>query len=408
MSATTSVQNGATENKGRGRGLLSQVRARFGKVKGTPRPHATDNQQTATGEPPRGRLMRLREVVLEFCVHPNTVRLATKVGKLRCYTLPSGHRRFSREDVLRWLGVDTQQQTSGNLLVGICRVSSRGQATANGNAEKSSLEHQQDRIREFCQQTYGRVPDEWNCRVASGLNFEAPEFLALIQNIVSGRYKGATLVASTPDRICRFGRTLVEWLCEQHGATVVYVLKNGEAEQSGNETLVEDVLSVLTHFTARASGQKAKTILKVNMDQESLRFAYEKYTEGFSYRWIAEQFAQQGKTDEKGRSYTRGVVRKCLNENWEALVALFGEREGATSFHQFVKAKIRRTKEEVNGRKVGILQKSVYDAYRKWCLENNQPQMCDRKVSEVIQGLGWKRVAGDGHEMVFRGVSLLK
>ena len=86
-------------------------------------------------------------------------------------------------------------------------------------------------------------------------------------------------------RICRFGIKLFEHICKLGGATIVYTMDERQAKTS-NETLVDDVLGVLTHFTAKASGEKAKKALKIVMDQEALQAGYRLYKEGYSFRHI--------------------------------------------------------------------------------------------------------------------------
>ncbi|WP_425619438.1 helix-turn-helix domain-containing protein [Anatilimnocola sp. NA78] len=50
----------------------------------------------------------MREVVALTNCHPNTIRRATESGVLPCFKLPSGARRFSNRQVLKWLGEDTR------------------------------------------------------------------------------------------------------------------------------------------------------------------------------------------------------------------------------------------------------------------------------------------------------------
>ena len=159
-------------------------------------------------------------------------------------------------------------------VVAMCRVSSKKQASKTGNSDKSSLLHQEDRIREFLEQEkkLGGGDDhevEFIHSVGSGLSYDRPELLNLVRRMVSGELRGCRLILTTKDRLVRFGWELMSFLAEYGGVIIEYCC--GDDDQSENESLTEDVLSVLTHFTAKVSGNKARKILKVTLDPESLR-----------------------------------------------------------------------------------------------------------------------------------------
>ena len=76
------------------------------------------------------------------------------------FTLPSGHRRFSESDLLTWLGRGNEQEES-NLtfadsvpVAAVIRVSSKGQTTVQGSSDKSSLEHQEERVGTFIKEKW--------------------------------------------------------------------------------------------------------------------------------------------------------------------------------------------------------------------------------------------------------------
>ncbi len=359
------------------------------------------------GEVFRGKAYVSMATAMKFLgICRNTLKALLSSGEIELYRTTGGHRRINARSL--WVyayGEDpSEQETAQGRLVGIIRVSSRGQASAKGGSEKSSLDHQRDRITEYCVAKYGREPDEIIESVGSGLNFDRPELLELIRRITSGELRGATLVATDFTRICRFGVRMIEHLCDTFGVSIEYTLKEGQEEKGENESLVDDVLSVLTHFTARISGKKTRTILKVFMDETSLQDAYRLYREGYSYRSIAKRFEGEGRKDSKGRKYTGSVVRVCLQENWAALSSLSGEvEEPRTSFEEFVKKMLRKVEGAAK-----VSRKTIVEKYRDWATTREVEPMTDRKISVVIQKLGWEPRFNSHGSVCYAGLAMLR
>jgi len=155
------------------------------------------------------------------------------------------------------------------------------------------------------------------------MNFDRAEFLSLVSDILDGKFRGGFVVTTDVTRICRFGIRLFEFLCQRGGCKVVYTLNDGEAK-SLNETLTDEILAILTHYTARASGQKNKLINEVRMSEGQLRDAYLWYKQGFSYKAIEKRFLDEGRgTNEQGKPITKTVIVKRLEENWEMLETMY-------------------------------------------------------------------------------------
>lgn len=98
--------------------------------------------------------------------------------------------------------------------------------------------------------------------IASGINFKRKGFTTLLDKILRGNVK--IIVVSTKDRFTRFGYELIERICNRFG-TKIMVIKN-EKEQSFEEELSEDLMSIITVFTARYYGSRKYKILQKNSD----------------------------------------------------------------------------------------------------------------------------------------------
>jgi predicted site-specific integrase-resolvase len=78
------------------------------------------------------------------------------------------------------------------------------------------------------------------------------------------------LVLTHRDRLLRFGSELIFSLCEQFGIEVVII--NASENSSFEDDLVQDVLEIITVFSARLYGSRSKKNKKL---LESLKDAAE-------------------------------------------------------------------------------------------------------------------------------------
>jgi Predicted site-specific integrase-resolvase len=85
------------------------------------------------------------------------------------------------------------------------------------------------------------------------LNYHKKGLRTLIRRICSGEV--GRLVITHKDRLLRFGCELVFALCEHFGAEVVIV--NASEEATFEEELVEDVLEIVTVFSAGLYGSRS-------------------------------------------------------------------------------------------------------------------------------------------------------
>ncbi|HJN12133.1 MAG TPA: thiamine pyrophosphate-dependent enzyme [Pirellulaceae bacterium] len=203
-------------------------------------------------------------------------------------------------------------------------------------------------------------------------------------------------------RVCRFGIKLVEFLATEGGCKIIYTM---DTTSDDNETLTDEILSILTHYTAKASGQKNKSINETKMDESQLRDAYRWYKSGgFSYRAIANRLAKEGRgKDVKGRTITRNVVMRRLQENWATLERLYADEEiEKNSFELFVEKFVRKSTTD----KTRLGRKQLITAYEEWCRRENQPELSSRKISTVTARLNWQKKFGARGNVVFMGLTL--
>lgn len=186
----------------------------------------------------------LRKAAEILGVHPITLRRWEKEGKIRCIRTPSGQRRFPRSEVLRLLGKDLP---SGRRAVIYARVSSAKQAGA-GN-----LERQRRRLEEHCL-ARGYEIVAVIAEQGSGLNEKRRGLARLFRMAREGEMD--LVVIEFKDRLARFGYAYIERYFNAFGVRIELV--NGEEPKSLQEELVQDMLSILTVFSAKLYGSRSR------------------------------------------------------------------------------------------------------------------------------------------------------
>lgn len=174
-------------------------------------------------------------------VSRDTLRRWERAGKISVERTARGHRRF---DLSKLLGTRMAHPNCKQRTLAYARVSSHDQ--------KNDLERQVQVLENFCSAngwTYELIQD-----LGSGLNFEKRGLKKLIQTICSG--KMARLVLTHKDRLLRFGSELVFALCEQFGVEVV--IMNKSEETRFEDDLVQDVLEIITVFSAGLYGARSR------------------------------------------------------------------------------------------------------------------------------------------------------
>jgi len=173
-------------------------------------------------------------------VSRDTLRRWENAGKIKVDRTPRGHRRY---DLSKLIGRIAPQLTTKHTLA-YARVSSHDQ--------KNDLDRQALVLESFCSAngwTYEIIQD-----LGSGLNFQKKGLKKLIQNICSEKID--RLVLTHKDRLLCFGSELVFSLCEQFGVEVV--IMNRSEETRFEDDLVQDVLEIITVFSARLYGARSR------------------------------------------------------------------------------------------------------------------------------------------------------
>ncbi|MBR8836091.1 MAG: IS607 family transposase [Stigonema ocellatum SAG 48.90 = DSM 106950] len=177
-------------------------------------------------------------------VSTDTLRRWEREGKIQSIRTDGGHRRYLASDLM------TIEESESRLTLCYARVSTK--------ERKDDLETQASVL-----QGYSEAQGWKNIQVikdlGSSMNHKKRGLNRLIELIETDKVE--RLVLTHKDRLLRFGAELIFTLCEIHGVTVTMI--NRKEDSTFEEDLVQDVLEIITVFSARLYGSRSKKNLKL-------------------------------------------------------------------------------------------------------------------------------------------------
>lgn len=196
---------------------------------------------------PNDRLLTLQEATAMLGVHDDTVRRWGDAGTLPMVLTPGGHRRFPLSGVQAFLGQKQPEPVKPELGVTVyCRVSSHEQK------QKGDLERQVGRVSAHCARQGYRVAEVLD-EVGSGMSDTRPKLRRLFSLVENGQL--GRVVVEHKDRLARFNFAFLEAYFASHGVTIEWV--DDVLGKSYEDELVEDILSLMTSFSARIYGRRS-------------------------------------------------------------------------------------------------------------------------------------------------------
>ena len=187
-------------------------------------------------------LVSIGEAAKALGVSITTLRRWEAAGKLSAEHTAGGHRRYDLAKLrpeLYHAGADSVSRKT----IAYARVSSHDQ--------KDDLERQKQVLELYCAQqgwTFEVIAD-----LGSGMNYHKKGLKHLLDAVVDGQI--GRLVITHKDRLLRFGAELVFAICAIKNVEVV-ILNQGE-ETALEEDLAQDVLEIITVFSARLYGSRS-------------------------------------------------------------------------------------------------------------------------------------------------------
>ena len=184
------------------------------------------------------RLVKIGEAARILGTSPGTLRKWEASGEITpARKSKGGTRYYAVEDIV---GLNASERPT----LAYARVSSPDQ--------KADLDRQHAMLEAYC------AAKGWRSEVirdlGSGMNYNNKGLKTLLEAILRKTTK--RLVLTHKDRLLRFGAELVFTLCELQGVEIVIIHK-GEPP-TFEEELAQDVLEIITVFSARLYGSRSK------------------------------------------------------------------------------------------------------------------------------------------------------
>jgi predicted site-specific integrase-resolvase len=189
------------------------------------------------------RLIKIGKAAEMLGVTVQTLRQWEASGELLPDRKSAGGRRYYDADKLAGLN------QSDAVTVAYARVSSHDQ--------KEDLERQKLLLESFCTARGWRF--EVISDLGSGMNYRKKGLGRLLEMVLQRKLR--RLVLPHKDRLLRFGAELVFSLCEIQSVEVV-IINQGE-QPSFEQELAQDVLEIITVFSARLYGARSHKVKRL-------------------------------------------------------------------------------------------------------------------------------------------------
>lgn len=197
------------------------------------------------------KLLTSHQVAKLLNVWPETLRRWEKEGKLKPLRTPGGHRRYKESQIKKLLGEDQGTNNTSKKCIIYARVSTAKQVNA-GN-----LKRQKERLATYAVEKGYQVTSIYT-ETASGLNENRRELTKLLKEAHKGNLD--IIIIEYKDRLARFGYKYLEQYFLSHGVTIEVVETN--EEKTPREELVNDMIAIVTSFSARIYGKRGARVAK--------------------------------------------------------------------------------------------------------------------------------------------------
>lgn len=184
----------------------------------------------------------------------STFRNWANLGEIKCERAPGGKRFYDVSSIERKIGIkekDKNKDKEGIILY--ARVSS----TKQREELKNQIETLQ---REYPE---GEVISE----IGSGLDYNRKGIKRLIHRISQGDIQKVAI--TYPDRLCRYGTELFEWIFEEKEIELVVLCGKDEEDEYREEELGKEILEICNFFTEKYNRRKRVKYRKQEQSEKS-------------------------------------------------------------------------------------------------------------------------------------------
>lgn len=185
-------------------------------------------------------MLNLKEACEYLKVSKSTIRRWEREGVLTSIRTSGNHRRYDETTLGKLI---LSNDSDKKMVIGYSRVSTNGQ--------KEDLERQTQLITNYCAAkgySFKIITD-----IGSGMNYNKKGFKELIKLCLNKEI--SKIVVNYKDRLVRFGYEILEEICLHNNIEIEII--NHTDDKTYEAELVEDVLSIITVFSAKLHGSRS-------------------------------------------------------------------------------------------------------------------------------------------------------
>ncbi|MEW5952496.1 MAG: IS607 family transposase [Bacillota bacterium] len=196
------------------------------------------------------KLLTTNQLAKLLNVWPETLRRWEREGKLKPLRTPGGHRRYKESQIMALIGEEITVNETKQCAI-YARVSTAKQA------EAGNLQRQKERLIAYAVEKGYQVKAVYT-EIASGLNENRRELAKLAKTATKGEID--VIVIEYKDRLTRFGYKYLEQYYRSCGVEIDII--ELDEEKSPQEELVEDMIAIVTRFSAKIYGKRGGRVAK--------------------------------------------------------------------------------------------------------------------------------------------------
>ncbi len=291
------------------------------------------------------RLCKIGEASKLVGMSPNSLRLLQAKGHLAgaVFTTPGRTRLYDVDKLKLAFGIydeDQYQEAEENnkkaKVIIYARTSSNRQARGINKGNKDNdLARQIEKLQQAAKTRGAREEDTRLYQdVSSGMNWNRPGFGKLLNDVLSGKLEGHTLLLSHKERICRFGYELVESVFNAHGVAIEFT--EADPNKTNEDELTEDLMAVLHHFSSKSYAARSIATNIRTIHPEIIERARKMYSSGkFTIQQIVDVFEKEGLKTIQDTPILYNNLRKKMYEG-EDMHEVGKPQKGISSFIEWL------------------------------------------------------------------------
>lgn len=324
-------------------------------------------------------------------VSASQIRLLVQAGELFAVRSVGGQRLISVDSIMEYGGEPLENEKKEGIPIAI-------KARCSTSKQQGDLTRQVEKLRSYVAEKWPNASVREYVSIASGMNYGEDTFLRLVKDVLAGQFKGGFVVCTFPERILRFGMPLFSTLCSYGGCEVVCI-GDGEEDKDDTQSLADDVLAVITHFSARKHGQRASETCTKTLSPECIKRMGELRSQNMDMREIHRTIVKDGFLDNHANKPSYSTVRKYMMKTHDFNTAT-GIDESGVGLEWF-KTFVKKCCKEGGKVKQGELRA----AYTSYCAKHGKAIESSSIIGKYLTSLGYIAKKSNG-ERICLGLSL--